>query len=212
MKRLQDIFQSVSGLGNDVIDGKIPLNVDGEGNYIENIMMTQTPELTPTIDGKFQYSVARKRPLYEYLNELRDENSDLYSKVEGLELTNTELGKKVQELKVSQRVAEDISDTSKSELSEMEKTGSAMNRIFRKTTRELSQSRDYLAILEEDLEKVENQLIKMRSEAEREGNKLNFEKAIETILNIRQTLNKDEPQEVRIIQDNPQKMPEKVLK
>ena len=207
MKNLHDIFQSVAGLGNDVKTMKIPLNVDKEGNYVENIMVWQPPEVVPIGGGKFQYASARKRPFYEYLNELRGEITELQIEIEEKEITNTELQKEIDMLKVSQRVAEDSSETSRKEISEIEGETSAIKKIYRATATELSKLRDVNVILEENLNKLESEFEKMRDEAERQGVKLSDDVAMEKIQQIRRELVRDEPEKVQVVEkivENPQ--------
>lgn len=205
MRNLNDIFQSVGGLGNDAQAFKLPINVDKEGRYVENIMVWETPELVPTKDGRFKYAKARKKELYKYLNELRAQISEQQDHIEELELTNTHLHRENDELKVAQRVAEDDSETSRSELGQAEQSVSAISRIFRGTERELAQIRDTNVILGDNLDKLETQLTKMRDEAEREGIKLSDDRALETIQTIRRSLVRDEPsKEVRIVEKSPE--------
>lgn len=201
MDNLKDIFQSVPALGNDIIDKKIPLNFTRDGEYVENPMVWEVPEITPTEDGKFRYAKARKKPFYDYLAELRAQMGHQQSYIEELELTNTKLQQKNDELSIAQRVSEDSAETSRTELSQAEKDVSAIKKVFRSTERELSQSRDINIVLEDNVDKLRLQLEEMRKEAEREGVKLNFDKALESLLNIRRELIKDEPsKEVRIVE------------
>ena len=212
MRSLNDIFQSVAGLGNDIATYKIPLNVDRTGGYVENIMVWESPELTPSIDGKFQLTKARKRHLWEYLNELRDKIGGQHQYIEELELTNTELKKDNDGLKVKSRVAEDSSETLREELSENEQSVKGVHRLFRKTERDLSQVRDINIIIEDNLEKLENQVTKLRDEAEREGIKLSDDRAMELIQRIRRELVRDEPTPptkiIEKIVEKPQNIPQ----
>jgi len=198
---LHDIFRRIPALHNDLKAGMIPINLDEELGYMENIEVWEAPEIIPTLDGKFKYAKARKRPLYEYLAELRAKISEQQETIEELEMTITKLQEENDELKIAQRVAEDSAETVRAELSQAEKNVSAIERIFRATERELSQLRDANMILEDNLEKLEKQVETLRKEAEREGVKLSFDKALETIENIKRNLVKDMPEkEVQIIE------------
>ncbi len=201
LEKPKDIFQSCGALGHDVQSGKIPLNVDSDGNYVENIMIWEAPELIPTIDGKFQYSTARKKPLYEYIKELNARISAYQEDLEEKEMTLTELQKENDDLKISQRVAEDMSQTSRKDLASVERETSAIRRIFSATEKELTQLREINAIQEDKLEKLEREFEKMRDEAEGTNTKLSYERALESIKNVRRELVRDEPsKEVRIVE------------
>jgi chromosome segregation ATPase len=196
------MFQSVGGLGSDIMSMKIPLNVTPNGEYIENIMKWEPPELIPTLDGKFQYAIARKKPLYEYLTEQSQKMQDLYTEIENLELTNTKLQKENDELKISQRVSEDSAETARKELSISEGSVSAIDRQFRAISTELAKVRDTNTLLEEGLTSLESQMGDMRKKAERKGVKLSDDVAMETIQRIRRELVRDEPEKVVVKQEN----------
>jgi len=191
-----ELFQSVGALGNDIESGKIPINVTPNGEYVENLMVWEAPELVPTGSGKFKYATAKKKELYKYLNELRDEIGEKIEKIEELELTNTKLQNKVDELKVAQRVAEDSSETSRAELSENETNVSAITKIYRGMERELAKVRDVNSIIEDNLAKLEEQVEILRGEAERRGVKISDDRAMEIIQQIRRELVRDEPEKV----------------
>ena len=199
---LKAIFCSLPGLPNEITKGMIPLNVTSEGKYFENIMIEEVPEITPDKEyGKFQYTSARKKPIYDYLNELRSEISEKEGKIEELEIINTKLQKKIDDLNVVARVSEDASQTARAELSESEQTVSSINRIYRSTEKELTLARDTITILEDITTKLENQFEIMRSQAEKEGVKLSMDKAMEQIQQIRRELVRDEPsREIKVVQ------------
>lgn len=201
-KTPNDIFWSVGALDSDLQAFRIPLCMDKGGDYIENIMTWEAPELIPTKGGKFRYSKVRKKPLYEFLKENMATIQDLHEQVEEKELTISELQKENDILAVSQRVAEDDSETSRSELGQAEKTVSSITRIFRGTEKELSQLRDTNNILEENVDKLEREVEKLREEAERQGVKLSDDRALERIQQIRRELVRDEPtQKVKLVKE-----------
>jgi len=210
-KDLTKIFQSVGGLGNDVESFKIPINVDSEGRYFPNLMIETIPELTPTIDGKFQYSTARKKEFYKYIDELWNKISEKDSRIEELENVNTKLVNKNDELNMAKNSAMNMSETARSELTQLEKGHSAIYNIFRGTERELSQVRESNAILEDELDKLERQIKKLRDEAERNGVKVSDDNAMDLIKRIRKELIRDEPDKTpQIIEKIVEKQPNMV--
>jgi regulator of replication initiation timing len=66
MGKLKDMMQSVGALGNDISKGMIPVNLDKEGGYIENIMVYEAPELINTGEN-LRFAKARKKPVYEII-------------------------------------------------------------------------------------------------------------------------------------------------
>lgn len=192
MASLKDIFQSVGGLGYDIGSGKIPINLDSDGGYIENIMTYEAPELIAT-GNKLKFAKARKRPVYEIIQGLNNQIGELQQDLAESEMHNTQLQNKVDSLEANLKVNEDMSETSRAELTENEERLVGIDRVFRRTQRDQLRLLNITTIQEDSLNKVESEIIKMREEAERQGVKLSDEKAIETIMRIRSTLANELP-------------------
>ncbi|MBU0959230.1 MAG: hypothetical protein KKB31_04780, partial [Nanoarchaeota archaeon] len=106
--RLKDIFQSVGALATDSISGKIPLNLDKEGGYIENIMVYEASELLHTEDG-LKFAKARKKPVYDLLRNLGEENSRLMSDLEEAEAEITKKQNIIDDFKKANKMLEESS-------------------------------------------------------------------------------------------------------
>lgn len=184
-KKAEDIFWSVPGLGTDVSVGKIPLCLDSDKGYVENLMVWDAPILTPTSEGNYNYAKAKKKPFYEYIKELMAEISDKNIEIERLERTNTKLDSNLGDSTRAQRVSEDQAETSSEQLSEAEKTTSAIGRAFRRTEKELMALRDKSAIFEAYINQLEEELVKIREIAEGEATKDRMKGAISLIQDIK---------------------------
>lgn len=204
---LRKIFQSLGGLGNDIKDGKIPINFDKDGIHVPNIIVEEMYDITPNLDGSLKYTKVRKKPVYKLLDEYRTEISELQGEIEVLEITNNKLNKEIDDLRIAEEVAEDRATTKTADLSKVKEKVSAIGKVFGGMEEELSQMRTLKSIQEEEIEKLMNQLEIMRLEAEREGSKLNFNRALQMVKDIKRDLIRDEPQ-VKII-EVPQKIVEK---
>ncbi len=201
MERLKDIFQSVRGLSNDVLSGKVPLNLDRDGAWIENVMDYEVPQIQRNGMG-LQYYKARKRPVYEIITDKNKVIARLQSELEDQEELNSELMQEMDNLKRGLRLQEGNSEIMATDISKMEKSSSSMMKAMNSITNRLEEQQNLNIILEDNLEKLENQIEKMRDEAEREGIKLSDDKALETVKQIRRELVRDEPsKEVRIIKE-----------
>ncbi len=207
-ERLKDIFQSIPALKNDLKSFCIPLNLDKDLGYVENFMVWEAPELIPTEDGEFKYAKARKKPLYDYLKELREQIAEQQETIEELEVVLNKLHQENDELKIAQRIAENSAETARKELSLSEKRVSAIENEFRRLSRQLAEVTDTNLIFEDNIEKLENQIKLMREEAEREGVKLSDRKALELIQRIRRELVRDEPK-IKQIEKIPEPIEEK---
>lgn len=193
MKTLNDVFQSVGGLYNDVRSFKIPVNLDGNGGYIENIMVYEAPELIKE-GSKMRFAKARKKPVYDIIREKDAQIMDLQLNLEEEEATNIELQNKMNDLERGNRINENSAETARTELSKAEERATAVERAFRSLEQELIKLRQVKAISEDYVDKLEGELEDMRKKAEREGVKLADARAMELIRNIRSELAREIPE------------------
>lgn len=196
-KEVKDVFWNIAGFESDFLAGRIPLCLDKDGGYIENPMVWEASELIPMGNGKFKYSKAKKKPLYEYLKQLMEENAEKQAVIMELETSLKQFQKKIDDLTIAQRVSEDQSQTSQAELSKVEKDGSAMSRVFRTITKELTQVRDLNISYEDNLDRLERELKKMSEKAEGTETQVSFEKALELIQNIKRGLSREEANNIQ---------------
>lgn len=203
MPEFKQIFQSVSALGNDMGTGKLPIWLDKEGGYIENIMEYEAPELIPTQDGKLRFAKARKRPVYQIIQQLGDEIGEYRSQLSEAEMLITEQQNKIDRLESEGKISEKMAETSRAELQHQEEKVIGIDRVFRQTQRDLVQSRNLYVIQEDALDKLEREIEVMRTKAEREGIKLADEKAFEQINRIRGTIVNEMPDPVQQYQQMP---------
>lgn len=187
MESLKDIFQSVGGLPNDVSTGVIPINMDDEGSYIENIMDYNVPEIIQT-GNKLKYAKARKRPVYEIIQQLNEVIGGLQSELQESEALNIELQNRIGSLKSEANVNREIAETSRAELSNVENRTIGIDRAFRTVNRDVISYQNLSSIQADNINKLERELARMREKAEREGTKLSDDKALELIQDIRATV------------------------
>lgn len=193
MPRLNDIFQSVSALSNDINTFKIPLNMDGEGGYVENLMVYEAPEIIDTGKG-MRFQKARKRPVYEIIQEYNERINESNNYTEELETLVNEQKKKIDDFERANKIERNSAETARTELSKAENRVTAIERSFRGMENELIHRRQKEEINEKNIEKLEKELDIMRGKAEREGVKLSDEKAREIIENIRTQIVRDLPE------------------
>ena len=208
MAKLKDMMQSVGALGNDMARGMIPVNMDKEGSYIENIMVYEAPELIETGD-KLRFAKARKKPVYQIIQQLNNTIGQYASELEESEAMNIELQNKIDKLTSENKVSGEMSETSRAELSHNEQRLTGIDRSFRTVQRDLFNLQNINAIQEDNIGKLETEITEMRDKAEREGVKLSDEKALELIQNIRSTVVNELPdfQPQQVPQTGPQTTP-----
>ncbi|MCX6748704.1 MAG: hypothetical protein NT076_03795 [Candidatus Pacearchaeota archaeon] len=187
MSNLKDLFQSVGALGVDVASAKIPIWLDKNGGYIENVMEYEAPELIST-GNKLKFAKARKRPVYEIIQGLNNQIGELQQDLAESEMMNTQLQNKLDSLDSTLRVNETMAETSRAELTTNEERLTGIDRVFRNTQRDMLRLQTLNQVEEDNINKLENEIEIMREKAEREGVKLADEKVLDLITRIRSTL------------------------
>lgn len=191
-ERFKEVFQSIRGLGNDLNSGILPLWIDREGNWIENLLEFELPEAN-IVGDKIVYHKVRKKPLYEIVEGKNREISSLAGDLRDQEELNSNLQIEIDNLKRALRVRENSYESMQVQMSKNENASTNIDRAFNDLLKRLEREKNKVIILEEEVEKLESQLKKMVTEAERQGIKLSDEKALELIQNIRRELVRDEP-------------------
>jgi len=183
----KDLFQSVGALSIDMSNGMIPIWMDEEGTPMENVVDYEIPELIDT-GYSLKYSKARKKPVFKVINRLNDEIGELRSDLAEAELTIQEQGTKINTLESERKVYEQMSQTSRAELTKNEDSLIGIDKAFRDTYKELLHVQGMSNLSEKENVKLRNQNQKLREESEREGTKLADEKALEMFQNVRATM------------------------
>jgi hypothetical protein len=204
MERLKDIFQSVGALGVDTSTAKIPINLDKEGAYIENIMVYEAPELLETGD-KLRFAKARKRPVYEVIASLNEKISILTQDLAEAEMLNTSLQDKVESLEGSLKVTEEMSETSRKELTKNEERLIGIDRIYRQTQQDMMKLQKINEVQEDALRLLEGIKSSLMKVAEREGSTDSFNDAINKIDMIKDILHQKTLAPAPIIQSEKSK-------
>lgn len=184
MSNLNDMLQSVGAFGNDVARGMIPINVDSEGGYIENIMIYQASELVKK-GNKLEFAKARKRPVYEIIQDLNSTIGEYQEEAEENELLIIELNNKVNKQSSELKVYGKMSETSRAELSHIENKTLGIDAAYRTIQRSVINGQNLAVINEETIAALEKELSDMMAKASREGVKLSDEKALELFQEIR---------------------------
>lgn len=213
MESLKDIFQSTGALGNDIMKGMIPLNLDADGGYVENIMVYEAPELIPTENGQLQFAKAKKSPVYQILQNQGNQISDLMGEVAEKEEIITKLQNKIDKLEAEKRIHETMSETSRAELSDKEERITGIDKVFRQTQRDMIRLQNLNIIAEDENKRLGVMFEEIRKEAEREGVKLSDDKAREIFERARSTIVNEMPDVVQApapVQEKKEEVPQPV--
>ncbi|MEA3248156.1 MAG: hypothetical protein U9Q73_00445 [Nanoarchaeota archaeon] len=204
MQTLPDMLQSVGALGNDMSRGMVPVNLDKEGGYFENIMIQEMAEIIPTDSGKLKYAKARKRPVYEIIQGLNNRIIEISSELSESEALNIEFQNKIDSLTSENKINQEMSETSRAELSHYEQRTMGIDKSFRMIQRNMSDLQNINIMQEDNIAKLENEIGIMREKAEREGVKLSDEKSLEIIKNIRATVVNELPDVQHVNAEKPE--------
>jgi len=125
---------------------------------------------------------------YEIIKQLNEQISDLHGDLQEAEALNIELQNKIDKLTSQTKINQEMSETSRAELSHGDNLLTGIDRSFRMVQRDLMNYQNISAIQEDNIAKLESEVTEMREKAERQGVKLSDEKALELIQNIRSTV------------------------
>ena len=204
MRELKDIFQSVDALPGDIGAMKIPINLDKEGGWIENLMVWEAPEIIREEDG-FKYSKARKRPLYELLTEKDAQIQQGYADLEESEETNTRLQNRVDELEIVAKGNEKSGETARAERVKTAEKVSNIEKMWSDTESELAKIRQVSGIQEDEIIEIENELKRLRKKAQDEGVTLSFD---EVLKRLRKTKGLFRERTIEVPEEKTQKEPQ----
>lgn len=190
---LNSIFQSVGGLGNDVKTFKMPINLDKEGNPVENIMMYQMADITPgKEEGEYKYTIARKKPLYKLLSEKEDEISEAKDEIEILETTNNRLDKENKDLKSALKIANNSIEMKSVQLSNIVKEVSATEGVIGNIMKELSISREVASVNQETMDQLNKTISELRDKVDSKEERTKLGEALNLIAKVRTTIGVDD--------------------
>jgi len=167
-RELKDMFQSVGALANDISSYKIPINLDKDGRWIENIMIWESPEIIQEEEG-FRYSKARKRPLYELLGEKANQIQEIQAELEASEVTILEQQNRLNELELSNKTNEKSGEIARAERVKTAETVSNIEKIWRDTETELTKMRQISVLQEDEITQIQTELKKLRQKCQDEG-------------------------------------------
>jgi len=135
---------------------------------------------------------ARKEPLYKMLQDKEDQISELRERLEAEELTNVELQNKVNDLQSSIKITQKSAEISNNEKSKMADKVSEIEKVFMNVQQDLTRLQSISVIDQDNIHKLEKQIVTLRVEAERQGSTTAFLDAINKIEQIAAvTLHKD---------------------
>jgi len=183
MQKLSDLFQSVSALGNDTNSLKIPINLDENGRFIENIMEYEPAEMYK-VDGKIHYKASRKKPVYDLLAEKDEIINELMTDLAEKEDALDKLQNKVDTLQTITKVSKNSGEIARNEKTKMARSVNEIEEVVGHITGELSKQYRIHEVDEDTISKLEVQVHKLKGEAERSGSTPSFNDAIQKIENM----------------------------
>ena len=204
MNELKDIFQSVDALPGDIKSMKIPVNLDKDWGYVENLMKWEAPEIIRE-EGGFKYAKAKKRPLYELLKEKDAQIQQSYSELEEAETTIIKLQDKLDELEIGYESNEKSGQVARAERVKTAKTVSKIEEMWRDTETELAKMRQITDIQEDEINKIEEELTRLRKKAQDEGVTLKFD---EVLKRLKKTKSLFREKSFEGLEENSQKTPQ----
>ena len=202
-ERLQEIFESTNALARDVASGMIPINLDKEGGYVENLMVWKPAEVVNGEQG-IEYKSARKEPLYKYLQQKEEQISELRDELEHEQLANVDMQSKIDDLQLAIKLSSKSSEIANNEKSKMIAKVSEVEKALGRMEQDLARLQTVSVMDNDNIIKLQNQADNLKKEAERSGSTPAFMEAIENIERIasvltnREVLTKSKQEEPKV--------------
>lgn len=188
---LRTIFQSPEALGNDVMTGKIPLCLDKDNQWVENIELWK-PEQYVYDKEKDSISIkpVRKQPYYQILAEKENKIASILEKLEIEQLTNIKLQNKINDLKIAIKLSDNNYQIVNNERSLISEEMSQIKKVFYRTQQDLFKLQNLSVIDQDNIMKLERELKILRSEAERQNSTTDFMDMLSKIENLASLITK----------------------
>ena len=177
---LKDLFQSVPALGKDVSCMRIPINLDKDGGWIENLMVWDAPSIIREEEG-FRYTKAKKGPLYKLLEEKNARIQLISADLEEAETTITELQDKIDELEITNKANTKSANIARTERVKIIEKSSKIEEMFGNIETELTKMRQKEVITQDEITQMEKSLNSLREKAESEGIALKFDEVVDKL-------------------------------
>ena len=176
-RELKDLFQSIGALKNDISAFRIPINLDKDGIYVENLMLWDAPEIIREKEG-FRYSKARKKEFYQLLKEKNAKIQQGYADLQEAETTITMLQDKLDDLEISYNANEKSGEIARAERTKTAEAVSNIEKIWKDTETELTKMRQIEIVQADEIKELTTAVEKLRSKAESEGIALKFDDVV----------------------------------
>lgn len=181
---LTQIFQSVGGIGSDIDARRLPMNLDSEGGYVENLLAWKPAVLRELEDGQLEYISARKEPLYKVIQGKDEQIAELYEKLEISEMMNIKYKNKLDELNLNSKLLEQSNDVARNEKTKMMQKVTVIDKSLANLQADLINSQNITVIQSQQIERLESELTTLLSIAEREHVKTEFVSKIQDLQQV----------------------------
>jgi len=206
------IFRFPFGISKMAKKGIFIINLDENGEYVTDPLVTEIPDLIVDVNGKYDLSKVNQEPFIDKYIKLNSELNDSHSKIETYEKTIAEIIRKENLTKHQLNVAKSRAETAESELSENIKKITEMHStysdvIYRNNllSQQLDISRKQNEFAEDSIEKTIEKLDEARTQTKLESAKDLLEDAMQMLDNLR-----PESQEIIVEPKNQTKFDAKV--
>lgn len=177
-----EIFRNCAGLRNDAKRGILAINLDSEGNYVENLEQVEVPEVIIDFNKKINILDYDKKPFIERLIDKATEIDDLFHQVKVGEKAISGLTKEVNEEKKKNEVLEEENKSYKCSISDhLEREKEIMKR-YNELTKHMSLLEQDNQLFEEFKKRMENVITTLLDKLEDKREKTTLEEAKEEVM------------------------------
>jgi len=183
-KNLNEIFRNCAGLVNDAKKGIIAINLNSDGEYVENLEQTEVPEILIDFNKKINIMSHDTKPFIERIVEKDLIINEQLSEIRSNEMNISELTKEVNEEKKENEVLRNENDSYKTSLSDTLERFKEVQKNYNNLTKSLAISEEDNSIYENFKEKMDKAIEELHNKLGDAKGSTTIEQSIERIRNI----------------------------
>jgi len=180
-QNLENLFESVAGLGNDSMVGRIPICLDSKYNFVETSLKRKLRPIDYDEEGKPKKVQTREVEFYKIINEKDQALAEAMKKLEEKELLLVDYEHKIQELNLAIRSLESRNENMTNEKVSIVKKSSIIDRELGKLQSEILDLQNVVSVQEKQNMRLEGVIEQLSEIAEREQASTEFTSKIEDL-------------------------------
>lgn len=194
-----EIFRNCAGLRTDANKGIVSINLNSDGEYVENLEQIEVPEVIIDFNKKINILHNDTKPFIERIIEKNNYIDELFHEIKVNERMISELTKEINMEKKNNEVLETENESYKSDLSDALNRMTEIQKNYNKLTQSLSVLEDDNLLYEKFKEKMEKVIDELHDKLSEKREQTTVDEAMADLKNIVDWYESNRPQ-VQIVE------------